>query len=335
MQSIKRCSDNLVVNAVFLAVTALVVFCGVAAYGDEVQGEIAFVVGTGWDSHLYVMDAASGSRTEVPLPSLHNILFPKWCQDGTWLTFQGGSAPAGSPPANIHVVKPDGLDYEQVTSGIGDLSHPSFSPDASQILFSKVYGNLYTINRNGTGLTDLDIAGGHAAWSPDGSKIVCSNWGYGGNYDSDLFVHEYDEVTDTWPLLTTIPHPGPGEAFTRGMWSPDSTRLAVVHVDHSANQSDIWVMNADGSGAANVTSDWATSDEGYPSWSPDGQYIVFQSDHSGESCDIWAMRPDGSDRTNLTNTPLIDEAFPAIVPEPVTLSLLALGSLLLIHRRQK
>jgi hypothetical protein len=58
------------------------------------------------------------------------------------------------------------------------------------------------------------------------------------------------------------------------------------------------------------------SNEIYPAWSPDGQYIVFQSDISGNS-DIWYTPVNHFEPVNITNSPE-NELMPAITsPEPV------------------
>lgn len=78
-------------------------------------------------------------------------------------------------------------------------------------------------------------------------------------------------------------------------WSPDGAKLAFAAYDGSI--PEIHVMNADGSGATNVTNhpafDYA------PAWSPDGTKIAFVSDRDG-AWGIFVMDPDGGGVTRLT-----------------------------------
>lgn len=65
------------------------------------------------------------------------------------------------------------------------------------------------------------------------------------------------------------------------------------------NQSEIYVMNADGSGQARLTSN--SADDLEPAWSPDGSEIAFTS-FRDTGYDVYVMNADGSGVTRLTNT---------------------------------
>ena len=64
-----------------------------------------------------------------------------------------------------------------------------------------------------------------------------------------------------------------------------------------ADGPDIWVMRADGSHEHALTSNPASDD--YPSFSPNGKRIAFDSERSG-NVDIYVMRADGTDEHALT-----------------------------------
>jgi len=76
----------------------------------------------------------------------------------------------------------------------------------------------------------------------------------------------------------------------------DATGQIAFTSDRDGN-SEIYVMNADGSGQTNLTNNPA-GDFG-PDWSPDGSRIAFQSGRDG-SGEIYVMNADGSGQTNLT-----------------------------------
>lgn len=102
------------------------------------------------------------------------------------------------------------------------------------------------------------------------------------------------------------------------VWSPDGRKIAFSSVrDGSAN---IYVMNADGSDMKRLTRH--SSGSWWPAWSPDGQQIAFASRRGGNAFtnqgrnpyDIYVMNADGSGVTRITNSPGVDDSFPAWSP---------------------
>ena len=84
-------------------------------------------------------------------------------------------------------------------------------------------------------------------------------------------------------------------------WSPDGTRIAYRHQSADDQTTEIFVMNADGSGQRNLTrndvADWG------PDWSPDGSSIVFNSamGSTGSSGMFgYVMTPGGSKQQQLS-----------------------------------
>ena len=69
---------------------------------------------------------------------------------------------------------------------------------------------------------------------------------------------------------------------------------------------DVWVMNADGSGARNLTNNGEQAfNDRHPTASADGARIAFRSDRDGDS-DVFAMEADGSNQINLTSHEAMD-----------------------------
>jgi TolB protein len=61
--------------------------------------------------------------------------------------------------------------------------------------------------------------------------------------------------------------------------SPDGTGIAFVAI--SDGNSEIYVMNRDGSGLQRLTH--VVAEDTSPNWSPDGRRLVFVSDRGGRS----------------------------------------------------
>ncbi len=98
-------------------------------------------------------------------------------------------------------------------------------------------------------------------------------------------------------------------ACERGTTPPLAQDKIAFGSDRDGNW-EIYVMDADGSNATNLTNNSAL--DGYPVWSPDGTKIVFLSDRD-DNVEIYVMDADGSNPTNLTNNPAEDH-FPAWSP---------------------
>jgi Tol biopolymer transport system component len=78
-------------------------------------------------------------------------------------------------------------------------------------------------------------------------------------------------------------------------WTPDNK---IVYSSSAGGNSDIWIMDADGSNQKQLTANAGRN--ALPSVSPNGRYIVFISNRAGNP-NIWRMDIDGSSPKQLTN----------------------------------
>lgn len=95
------------------------------------------------------------------------------------------------------------------------------------------------------------------------------------------------------PLVDNQPRPALVPAV-----SPLSDNTIIAFASDRDGDSEIFVMNGDGTDERQLTLNQADDDK--PDFSPDGQRIVFESSTDGDF-DIWVMGADGSNPINLTN----------------------------------
>ena len=133
--------------------------------------------------------------------------------------------------------------------------------------------------------------GGFTA-SPDGQWVYMS----AGNCNFSQIIYRLHLTSPQ--VIDRLSPPGGNECFELvNKWpsiSPDGTRIAFQ------SHTDIWIMNADGSGQTNLTNSSSIIDS-HPSWSPDGR-IAFSSERSG-SPKLFVMNADGSSLAGLTTPP--------------------------------
>ncbi len=95
-------------------------------------------------------------------------------------------------------------------------------------------------------------------------------------------------------------------------YSADQSRIAFETYLEAEQNSEIYVMQSDGSNPARLTNrsqnDWG------PVWSPDGSKIVFQSNLGDNNYEILVMNADGSNIINLSNNSGLD-TYPSWSPD--------------------
>jgi TolB protein len=243
-------------------------------------------------------------------------------------------APAvkGSPTWDVWVANPDGSGRRNLTPDAANDAEPAWSPDGRRIVYTSdppgcqpfsCQADLYAIGRDGTGRVRLTSTPQHESkpdWSPDGGRIAYLRYDHDqpaiwvmaadGSSQRQLTDNTVGSPPDWSPDGTRILHQagdhrlyvinadGTGQRPISGIgpvrgarWSPDGTRIALTMRDA------IWIINADGGGLRRLRH------AVYPSWSPDGRYLVFLavsfvSVRTGE-LQIRRMDTDGRNQTIL------------------------------------
>jgi TolB protein len=138
-------------------------------------------------------------------------------------------------------------------------------------------------------------------WKPDGRAIAYTSYRKG--FPDVLVSFIYQGVLD---------YPAKGTERSQNFlpaWSPDGTKLAFV--SNRDGNSEIYVMNADGSNQRRVTTH-PTIDV-TPTWSPTGNQLAFTSDRSGTP-QIYIVGVDGTGLQRITSESYCDR--PTWSPAP-------------------
>ena len=161
------------------------------------------------------------------------------------------SSTAAGGAAQLYMANADGTDFRRVTnSGVIEVEakiNPKTGTDLVDVSGRSGLPQVYKMNIEGTDVQRLSAGTGEAtnpSWSPDGSHIAFA-WTKGfepGNYN--IFV--MDVVSKETVQLTA--NEGRNE---NPCWAPDGAH--IVYASKRGRQSQIWVMNADGTGKHALT----------------------------------------------------------------------------------
>jgi Tol biopolymer transport system component len=157
---------------------------------------------------------------------------------------------------------------------------------------------IYRVGVDGTNLTAITrfqpaVVDFWPLYSPDGRTIAFESFSRDGVLGAIYLMNT--NGSNIRPL--TQPEPGAVDLD----WSPDGAKIVFrTHCCNPQNE-EIWVINADGSGLKQLTrnnENWQGYDSAphdlAPSWSPQGNAIVFERDSpSFDSSAIFVMNRDG------------------------------------------
>lgn len=258
--------------------------------------QIAFVrtVGLQVEQGIYIMNADGSNQRQIAQAKGARSL--TWSPDGTKIAFVTYE---GSRVEPIYIITADGRNQRQIAQD-KDIRFLGWSPDGTRLAFSSWdSGHVYLVNSDGSGQRIIRDDGYSASWAPDGSKLAIAGDdaalylvdvygatetriavppGYDSAYAEPAWSPDGSKIYFTrWtgcdingcynPEIWTVNADGSNATQLSGLygygfkWSPDGTIVLFT------NNSDLFVMNDDGSGITNIT---GTNDEyeNGPSWGP-------------------------------------------------------------------
>jgi len=174
--------------------------------------------------------------------------------------------------------------------------------------------DIYVMEADGSNVRQLTTDPGQdlePAWSPDGMRVAfVKSWPLPA---TGIYVINADGMGPVVNLTDGLPY------ATNPAWSPDGTKIAFLYFSSNDSATGIAVMNAtDGSEVVRVTKEFCyptgCTIPGYPTWSPDGTKIAFNTPRDGNS-EIYITNADGSGQVNLTSSASSNEFHPAWSPD--------------------
>jgi Tol biopolymer transport system component len=244
--------------------------------------------------YLYTADA-DGSNAIAMTDPYQEPRDPAWSRDGSKIAFAKKDDFSQFWATELKSINSDGTGLTTIREiSLGEISYPDWSPVRDEIAyvddgyrcdysgwFPSCNLQIWIITPDGTRLAKLGDDKGNdyqPSWSPDGTKIAFmstrdqSNSWCDWSHCGDIYAMNADGTATT--RLTDSPG-----GDSQPVWSPDGKKIAFVSLRDdpdpigciSSNcHTDIYVMNADGSGQTNLTNTTTKSER-----SPDWQALPF------------------------------------------------------------
>ena len=268
-------------------------------------------------------------RTGLTLAAVALVLLVGACQDEQQDTLPPAGRLILSHEDDLYAVGADGSTRRLIVGAPGAQLDADWSPDGRLIVYRdsragiNVNDEIYVVRADGSAERNLtrDAANDWSpAWSPDGNRIAFASDREG---ELRIFVMEADgsgvrRVTEIW-----------GEYPA---WSPDGERIAFASFSGGVGPTgdpnyDLFVVNADGTGLRRLSQSPAY--DMYPTWSPDGRSIAFESTRATPDdfepperdlertadFDVFVVPAEGGEPQNITRDPTRLQKFPDWSPD--------------------
>ncbi len=263
-----------------------------------------------------------GPRAKQPARRLTTVVgdhSPSYSANGRLMVFvnNGGDGGIGG---DLFVMRSDGTERRQLTSGSAGDTDPSFFPNGRRIVFSRSVGpdnHIYSIALDGTGL--LQLTSGHhddidPVVSPNGRRIV---------FVSD---RDEDERGDRGDIFTMLPDGSGLRVLIDGPlydkepdYAPSGRRIAFVS-NEGPGFANIFLARADGSRVKQLTPcrpfPARCRSHSHPSFSPDGRHIAMLGS-GGRGAELEVMRTDAALEPKIFDSAGVEEeGFGSILGPP-------------------
>lgn len=243
-----------------------------SAAGRGISGvrQIAYQDGYDGNFEIFLADAAHGVSVNLTRNPGEDSR-PVWSPDGNQIVFYSQR----ERRIDLYLMNADGSGVRQLALSGGPGAYPAWSPDGQWIAYAtsrQESAGIYLIRPDGTDIHQLTtFRAALMAWSPDSQKIAfmadCDN-------KCDLYM-----VDISGEHLRRLTRNGEFDAYPS--WSPDGKR--IVFMSSRDSYLELYALNTDcdenqprGCPVTRLT--FNRDFDGYPTWSPFGQLILFSAE---------------------------------------------------------
>jgi dipeptidyl aminopeptidase/acylaminoacyl peptidase len=220
--------------------------------------------------------------------------FPAWSPTGETIAFMRQQPACDPTPESIGFAAPGSpVQIYGADAMNSSFAPPSWAPSGLALAYGGDRGSVRVVAPSGP--VGDDGPGLFPSWSGNSVAVTVG---------SALQVIEL--VTGGRRTLVSS-YVKPTQSTGVAAWSPDSQWLAFGLMLNTL-EGAIGVVRADGSDFGVLAR--GPNQSVNPTWSPDGQSLVFETNREG-NFDLYSVRLDGTDVRNLTRAPQGDDRFPA------------------------
>jgi Tol biopolymer transport system component len=236
------------------------------------------------DSSGFWLIDADGAQMRRVLP--YGLGEPDWSLNGEWIAFETG--------AQIYKMRFTGTAFDTATltqlTFEGRNFFPSWSPDGEWVAYSNTIGDtvgVWISPTDGSGIKSYFSSGGQPDWFPDGQRLL-----YGA---AGIWIETIDHSSKIQIYSDRI------NCLGEPKISPDGGKIAFLLQAYCKGLIQLYLMNADGSGLRQLTTEGVGEDF---SWSPDSKEIVYLSyrftDFSYKNGTLWIINIETGAKRQLT-----------------------------------